>query len=303
MADLVQGAPRLRVLTAVAIDAAAEPFRLAVWGDPIGHSRSPALHRAAYRVLGLDWEYDRRQVDAAEFDDAVAGLDPTWRGLSLTMPLKERAFDRAEILDDDARLTGAVNTLLLGAQTRGFNTDVGGLASALLEAGLGSSRRARILGGGATARSALVSLLRLGVADVEIVTRRAAQADELVGFAERIGLRATPAILDGALRPAPVDLTVSTLPGTVALTDAVAVALARQGGALFSAAYAPWPTALVQTWTAQSDAPVISGLEMLLHQAVRQIRIFRDGSPDRELPDEPGILAVMRTALAERMGD
>ncbi|MGN8025827.1 hypothetical protein [Microbacterium sp. 22242] len=147
------------------------PFRLAVWGDPIEHSRSPALHDAAYRVLGLDWEYGRRRVDAAGFDAAIAGLDRTWRGLSLTMPLKERAFARADVADDDARLTGAANTLLLGETAHGFNTDVGGLAAALVEAGLGSSRTARVLGGGATARSAMVSLLRLGVERIEVVTR------------------------------------------------------------------------------------------------------------------------------------
>jgi shikimate dehydrogenase len=276
----------------------ADAFRLAVWGDPIEHSRSPELHRAAYGVLGLEWEYGRRRVDAAGFDDAVAGLDRTWRGLSLTMPLKESAFARAEALDEDARLTGAVNTLLLGDQVHGFNTDVGGLVSALEEGGLGASRTARVLGGGATARSAMVSLLRLGVTDMEVVTRRAEQAGELVAFGERIGIRSTPALLDAERRPQPVDLTVSTLPGTVVLPDSVATALAGQGGALFSAAYAPWPTALGRTWTAISDAPVITGLEMLLHQAVRQIRIFLHGTPERSLPDEAAVLAVMRAAIA-----
>lgn len=267
--------------------------RLAVWGDPIAHSRSPQLHGAAYRLLGLDWEYDRRQVDEAGFDAALDGLDRTWRGLSLTMPLKERAFARAGQVDDDARLTGAVNTLLLGAEMRGFNTDVGGLVAALASAGLGGARTARVLGGGATARSALVSLLRLGVTDVDLRTRRPEQAAALAGFAERIGLRATAAGLDDAV-PASVDLTMSTLPGSAEIPESVMVALADRGGALFSAAYAPWPTPLVQAWT---DAPVISGLEMLLHQAVLQIRIFLHGSPAHELPDEPEVLAVMRAAL------
>ena len=275
-------------------------FRLAVWGDPIAHSQSPALHGAAYGHLGLDWEYGRRQVDAAGFDAAVDGLDDTWRGLSLTMPLKERAFARADGLDDDARLTGAVNTLLLGEQVRGFNTDVAGLAAALAAGGLGGSRTARVLGGGATARSALVSLLRLGVAEIEVRTRRPAQAAELVGFAERIGLRASAADLGCAAElgsdavPSSVDLTVSTLPGGAVLPDAVMTVLAGQGGALFSAAYAPWPTALVRVWT---DAPVLNGLEMLLHQAIRQIRIFVHGTEERELPDEQAVLAVMRAAV------
>jgi len=268
--------------------------RLAVWGDPIDHSRSPELHDAAYRLLGLDWRYDRRQVDEAGFDAALDGLDGTWRGLSLTMPLKECAYARATTLDDDARLTGAVNTLLLGGEIRGFNTDVGGLASALLAGGLGSARTARVLGGGATARSALVSLLRLGIDAVELRTRRPEQAAELAGFAERIGLQATTAELGSAAASPSVDVTVSTLPGTAELPDAVTTALARQGGPLFSAAYAPWPTALVRSWT---DAPVLNGLEMLLHQAIRQIRIFLHGDPAHELRDEAAVLAAMRAAI------
>lgn len=269
-------------------------FRLAVWGDPIGHSRSPRLHDAAYRVLGLDWEYGRRQVGTAGFDAVLDSLDGTWRGLSLTMPLKECAFVRADVLDDDALLTGAVNTLLLGEELRGFNTDVGGLTAALAAGGLGSARTARVLGGGATARSTLVSLLRLGVTDVDIATRRPEQAAELVAFGERIGLRCTATVLGAETKPTAVDLTVSTLPGTVVLPEAVAAALAARGGALFSAAYAPWPTALAQAWT---DAPVITGLEMLLHQAVRQIRIFLYGTPDRVLPDEAAVLVAMRSAM------
>lgn len=269
-------------------------FRLAVWGDPIAHSQSPALHGAAYRHLGLEWEYGRRQVDATGFAAAVDALDSSWRGLSLTMPLKEPAFARADEFDDDARLTGAVNTLLLGEQVRGFNTDVAGLAAALAAGGLDGARTARVLGGGATARSALVSLLRLGVAEIEVRTRRPAQAAELVGFAERIGLRASAADLGSDAVPSSVDLTVSTLPGGAALPDAVMTVLAGQGGALFSAAYAPWPTALVRVWT---DAPVLNGLEMLLHQAIRQIRIFLHGTEERALPDEQAVLAVMRAAM------
>jgi shikimate dehydrogenase len=268
--------------------------RLAVWGDPIDHSRSPDLHGAAYRLLGLNWEYGRRQVDVSGFDDALDGLDATWRGLSLTMPLKERAFARADERDDDARLTGAVNTLLLGERIRGFNTDVRGLTEALQSGGLGSSRTARVLGGGATARSALVSLLRLGVTEVELRTRRIEQARELAAFGTRIGLVASARALDDPAPLAAVELTVSTLPGDADLPDAVAATLAAHGGALFSAAYAPWPTRLAQAWT---DAPVLTGLEMLLHQAVAQIRIFLHGTPEEALPDEPAVLDAMRAAL------
>jgi shikimate dehydrogenase len=61
--------------------------RCAVLGSPIAHSLSPTLHMAAYHHLGLPWDYGRHEVDESTFGDFLAGLDATWRGLSLTMPL------------------------------------------------------------------------------------------------------------------------------------------------------------------------------------------------------------------------
>src|SRR5690606_23181963 len=113
-AGVVQGQSRTGLLMA-------SRRRLEVWGDPIAHSRSPQLHAAAYAVLGLDWEYGRRRVPEAAFDAELASLDGSWRGLSLTMPLKEAARRATDAVDDAARLTGAVNTLLLGDELRGYN--------------------------------------------------------------------------------------------------------------------------------------------------------------------------------------
>ena len=91
-----------------------------------------------------------------------------------------------------------------------------------------------------------------------------------------------------------VDLTVATLPSGAVLPPESAARLAQSGGTLFDAAYAPWPSALAAAWGA---APVVSGLGMLLHQAVRQIRIFLHGDPVSPLPDEEAVLAAMRATL------
>ena len=100
--------------------------RCAVWGSPVEHSLSPVLHRAAYDALGLDaWTYDRREVDEAGFTGALAGLDETWRGLSLTMPLKEAALAAATMSSPTARAAGGANTLVReGSGWSAHNTDV-----------------------------------------------------------------------------------------------------------------------------------------------------------------------------------
>ena len=269
--------------------------RLAVWGDPIGHSRSPALHGAAYAQLGLDWQYGRQRVDVAGFPAALNALDDSWRGLSLTMPLKEIAHDSAAELDGHARLTGAVNTLLLGERLRGFNTDVGGIVDAFRNAGVSGIRSVRILGAGATAASALVAAHDLGAQRVEVRARRPEAADRLIRIGDALDI-AVDAVPFDAAAAGSVDATVATLPSGTVLDAALAAPLSGSGGVLFEAAYAPWPSALAAGWSGER---VISGFEMLLYQAVRQIRIFLTGEQDAALPDEDVIVAVMRSAVVE----
>lgn len=268
---------------------------LEVWGDPIAHSKSPAMHRAAYDALGWDWRYDRRRVDESAFADELSAATGRVRGLSLTMPLKRVAFEAASRRDAHAELTGAVNTLVPGSEgLRGWNTDVGGIVDALVEAGLGDITTARIIGAGATATSALIALGALGAERVEVVARRPETAAALAAVAERSGIRLQAAPFD---RPGtPVDLTIATLPGGAALPADVTAALAESGGTLFDVVYGHWPTDLARAWQAHG-ARAVSGEGMLLHQAVRQIRAFSTGDVDEPLPEEPAVVAVMRRAL------
>lgn len=266
--------------------------RLAVWGDPIAHSKSPQLHAAAYAVLGLDWEYSRRQVTESGFVDAVGELDDSWRGLSLTMPLKEQAHRAARALDRHAELTGAVNTLLLGDDVRGFNTDVGGIVDALADDGLTAVERVRILGAGATASSALVAAVEMGATRVDVRARRPERAAPLIDLGARLEIEVSVQGFDSGRDP--VELTIATLPGGTTIDSDTVSRLSAAGGVLFDVAYSPWPSALASGW---AGGPAVSGLGMLLHQAVRQIRVFRHGDPMRALPDEDAVVDAMRAVL------
>ncbi len=272
--------------------------RLAVWGDPIDHSRSPRLHAAAYGVLGLDWEYGRRRVDEDSFDDALRGLDNSWRGLSLTFPLKSAGFAASRFRDRRAELTGAVNTLLLtGDGPRGFNTDIGGIVAALRESGPTHIRSARIVGAGATATSALVGLAELGVRHVDVVARRPEAVRPLRALGESVRVAVTGVGLE-ELGFDEVDVTIATLPGDAAVADDVADRLAASGGFLLDVVYGHWPTRLAAAWDRVGGAAT-SGLGMLLHQAVLQIRIFVSGDPLTALDDEEAVLDAMRRAVVE----
>jgi UPF0755 protein len=130
------------------------PRRAAVLGSPIAHSLSPALHRAAYAALGLDgWRYDAVEVTEDELAGFVRGLDRSWAGLSLTMPLKRAVLPLLAGRSPLAAAVGAVNTVTFpGGAPHGDNTDVHGIVAALTAAGVQRADgvgAATLLGGGA----------------------------------------------------------------------------------------------------------------------------------------------------------
>jgi len=271
--------------------------RLAVLGSPIGHSKSPALHRAAYDALGLDWSYEAVEVTEGGLVDFVAGLGPEWRGLSLTMPLKKAVLPLLAETDRIAEQTGGANTVLLdGDALRGFNTDVAGIVRALQGAGVEEARFVHILGGGATAASALVAAAELGAERVDVHVRDLTRAGWIEPLATELGLRVRIRPFSQADRSLEVpEVVISTLPGGSA-TEAVYTDSTRRRSVLLDVAYEPWPTPLARQWEAVGGR-VVSGLAMLAHQALLQVRVFVSGDPMQPLPDEPDVLAAMLDAV------
>lgn len=255
----------------------------AVLGSPISHSLSPILHRAAYVALGLDWTYEAIEMTTEQLPDFLASRDHTWRGLSLTMPLKESVQPLLSEIDSMALLTGSVNTVYRDdGGWRGANTDVFGIERSLREAGLAAVSSARILGAGATARSALVAMAELGVSSVVICARRIEQASALADLAVTVGL--VPRIADLTPEPVTEDLLVSVLPGDAAAPWAQVTV--PNHAVLLDASYHPWPSALASTWPGTA---VASGKDMLLWQATAQVTL---------MTGRPAPVEAMRAALA-----
>jgi shikimate dehydrogenase len=249
------------------------PRRAAVLGSPIAHSRSPQLHLAAYRALGLtDWTYDRIECTADELPSLVGGFGPEWVGASVTMPGKFAALGFADERTTRAELVGSANTLVrTDAGWRADNTDVDGVTGALgaaLEGNPSDVERAAVLGSGGTAPAALVGLVELGAADVSIVSRNRERAEPLLALGARLGVSVRWVALGTPLGD--VDAIINTLPASVAAEHAATVAGAWL---LLDAIYEPWPTPLAEV-VAAAGGRVISGLEMLLHQAFAQVEQF-----------------------------
>ena len=265
--------------------------RAAVLGSPIKHSLSPVLYGAAYQALNLHgWHYDKIECDEPGLPRLLDGMGPEWAGLSLTMPLKRVALTVADEVSSLARAVGAANTLVFppGGPAKGRraeNTDAAGLVGALREAGLDHAKQAVILGAGGTAQAALAAVRELGQQSPVVVVRNPARTGELCETAERLGMRPT---ISGRLFDEPLpdaDLIISTLPGGAA--DPLSSTRWNPGTTVLDVVYAPWPTPFAGSALA-AGCRVVSGLTVLLHQAVAQVEL---------ITGFPGPVEAMRTAL------
>jgi shikimate dehydrogenase len=259
-------------------------MQAAVLGSPVSHSLSPVLHNAAYRALGLDNTYSAIETAESELGSFLGSVDSNWLGVSLTMPLKEVAFDYADTCDELSILSGAINTLVFGTEVSAFNTDVLGLVDALAEAGSQQISSGVIFGSGATARSTLVALQKLGATEVNCVARNVSDVERMAKIAHEIGVNFShTSVNDSAWLTA--DVVVNTTP--MGALDELAREAYSPAGLLLDVVYNPWPTQLAASW-AVTGGTIVSGLAMLLHQAGHQVTL---------MTGKPAPVAQMREAL------
>jgi shikimate dehydrogenase len=212
------------------------------------------------------------------------------------MPLKRDILPLLDERDQLVTLTGGANTVLFdNGLTRGFNTDVYGIVRAFQDAGVERLQSPIIFGSGATAASAMVAIVQLGAKQATVVAREPRKAASLVALGTSLGVKVELQGQAGGMLFWAPDAVISTVPGHSHSRlqfpdDAMAASV------LLDVAYDPWPSTSATAWT-KAGGTVVSGLQMLLHQALAQVRIFVGGDPAIELDNEPAVLDAMRASL------
>ena len=298
--------------------------RCAVLGKPIAHSLSPVLHNAAYQALGLDdWSYDKHEVGEPDLEGFLESLDPTWAGLSLTMPLKKTIQPYGTPCNMWAKEIMVANTAVFDwnetcvngnpdlPAIKLYNTDVPGIELAFehsyqtrrMEPKTDRSGTAVIIGNGNTATSALAACVESpAIGHVIVVARHPKKNTALKPLAERYLPSERPITIVGmdhaveALRHA--DMAVNTIPGLAAdsIAEALETSNANMGGTLLDVVYDPRPTKLMQAWR-QREGTAIGGEEMLLYQAMVQVWLMT-GIWNNDPPS--GMIDQDRTARLEQ---
>jgi shikimate dehydrogenase len=262
----------------------------AVVGDPIDHSLSPRIHTAAYKHLGLDWDYSKYQVAKDTLATFISNSGSHLSGLSVTMPLKIEAAKLSESSDEIVQLLGVANTLVRsGSSWLGYNTDVFGIQKSLQEAWTQGVSTVAILGAGATAKSALYALsLSAPNAIVSVYVRNVANADQISRLGAKLGIRLGVHPLSEYTSNQ--DLTISTVPA-----DALGeLSQVKQDGWLLNVNYASVNQSFSATF---ADVHVVNGEVMLIWQAIAQIRLFLNGDAAQQLEDEASLYVKMLEAL------
>ena len=258
-------------------------MRLVVLGDPVDHSLSPTIHRAALDALGIPGSYEARRVDGDGMSAAVDQLRiGTLDGANVTMPHKRVAFDLSDRLEPTARRAGAVNTLVrVDREVIGYNTDVAGVRTVWEWSGLAAAGPILVLGAGGAAAAAVLAMEGRPL----FVTAR--RTDAVEALLAELDVSATvipwavPVVGATVVNATPLGMAGETLPGDV--IDAAS--------GLLEMAYGAGPTAAART-IAASGRPLASGPEMLLAQGAASFELWTG----RSAP-----VAEMRTAMAAEL--
>jgi shikimate dehydrogenase len=254
--------------------------RAFVIGYPIAHSLSPHMHNAAFRALGLDASYEAAEVEPSGLASWVTAFrEQRALGFNVTIPHKERMRPLVDVLEGDAQLAGAVNTVFWTdeggtARLAGTNTDTIGFRRSLAEAAGASlrGRRVGVLGAGGAARAIGVVALQDEASELLIFNRTPERAEHLLydlagihGETRVVALPLTPETLHARL-PA-VDVLVNTTSVGMRSTELVADPSPLPGDALVvDIVYRPRRTALLAAAEAHGLAH-LGGLGMLIYQA------------------------------------
>lgn len=268
---------------------------LAVLGDPVRHSLSPAMHNAAIRELGFDWVYLALPVSPEKLAVLVEGLEAIGcRGLSVTIPHKHAVAGLCRELSPLAQRVGAVNTLvpLEGGGWHGTNTDVEGFLAPLRD-GEWQGKEALVLGCGGSCRAVVAALVELGFGRITVAARRRESLDAFAADCRAwapqlhtLEWAGDTTATDSALLPvlANAALVVNTTPvGMASATDPAAaehcplseteLQALMPGGCVYDLIYVPRPTRLLQG-AAAKGCRTFDGLEMLVQQGAAALRLW-----------------------------
>lgn len=260
---------------------------LALIGRPVEHSLSPRIHNASFVADGLDYVYVALNVEPEDLPAAVKGAAALGlRGFNITMPYKRAMPPLLDEVDEGARISGAVNTVVIeNSRLHGYNTDGYGMVEACKEAGIElADRGVLLLGAGGAAASVAVALGGEGVGDLRLVNRSIEHAEELSDKLGAAGLKGVgvypPDAVGDAARGAEVVVNATPLGMKDGDPLPIPVEYLQEGKAICDAVYRPGTETRLIRQARERGFRVVTGKRMLLYQGVLAQRLWTGREPN-----------------------
>ncbi len=274
-------------------------FKLAIIGNPISHSLSPAMHNAALKELGIEGEYIVLETPPEKLEEKIHFLKSNnFRGFNITIPHKVEVMKYLDSIDDAAKTVGAVNTVVIDENKKlhGYNTDVYGFIEAIpqeLRTGL-LNKKAAVLGSGGAARAVLAGLIQIGIQEISIFARNQEKAEELKEIFKN-NIKINCISLDENTDLSGFSIVVNTTPlgmkgenEEVSPLSEKSIATLSGNTIVYDIVYNPQKTKLLE-YAERRGVKTINGLEMLILQGAKGFELWTG---------QKAPVSVMRNALA-----
>lgn len=284
--------------------------RLYLLGHPVAHSKSPAMHNAAYRALGLDWSYELADFESAEGASAFL-RSREWRALNVTMPYKPRALQAADEASSSARAAQGANVLVnWDGRLWADNTDGEGCVSYLRRSGADfTGARVAVCGTGPTSLAILHACVQAGASDATLLGRDDARARRIIeSYSSRVGETA-----DARVRAGSYESGMESLASAQIIVDATPLGMSSgdpapfdtsvlsAGQTVLDVVYAHGETALLKA-ARDAGCDVFDGRGMLVAQAVETVRDIAAVTGEFSIPETLDLFDVMAQAAGFDLG-
>lgn len=260
-------------------------------GYPLGHSISPAIHKAGFNSLGIDASYELLETDPEDLVDRVKFFKHNhYSGFNVTIPLKLPISLFLQEVDRTADIAGAVNTVKIDDKVmfKGYNTDVLGFKKAIPSDIVLTGKRAAILGTGGASRAAVIGLIDSGVKAIDFYTRNIPNSMDLLNYMRRLfpNVNFETHQIERVRDLSMFDMVVNTTPigmlgrsADMMPLESAAIQTIPKHAVVYDVIYNPKKTLLLKE-SEKSGLRTINGLDMLIYQAVSAQEIWFGRTPD-----------------------
>ena len=250
--------------------------KLAIIGNPVEHSFSPKMHNYISKKMGLDYFYEAICAQESDFENLLVGLaNKNYAGVNITSPFKLNAYNACDVLSDNAKKFGSVNTCVFKAgKIYGYNTDALGLNKSLLKNGIDvKNKDILFIGAGGATKPAVVYFSELGVNSISIHNRTVKKAQDIADYVKHINGFNVEIGINKPLYDIVINTTTVGMSPNIDVSPISDISFIGENTFVYDMIYNPEKTFFLKN-AEKKGAKIMNGLGMLIYQGIFSYELF-----------------------------